>query len=913
MRFLSRLLILASLLISPAYAQTPNYTTSVTLAKLLSGGGVVPNATICATAADVYGNPVSVSAPNWGLIIPSRPMCSTVTAGLLAPLSIPDANHTNATSPIFYNFAIQVLSSTNIPQGPPIIFKAVPNVSGTTYPLDSYAPAASASVAPSSALSQGAGVPGKCTGPSIFLSNISPVAYTCLNGSYSPLSPLNYQGSYSAATSYGVGAIVQNGGASYISLLPNNLANNPATNSTNWGLVAAAGAPGPAGVASLPALSAIRTRGQLTSNLFNPATVTAASYISTATGVIGTNAGTSASDFIPANSGGSMTVTAMFESNGALAGGSFFDQNQTYISAIPFGFTSGGTFTVPSTAAFIRVTVNTTAVATTMVVNGPTLPPGGYQAFGTYPTNIIDSKLSVLPSATAAFAAALPTTANLYNVNTSVPGYVSTADGTIQTSIPGYHSSGFMAANAGGQMTANEALYGNTGSAAGIAYYDGSQHFLSGDSTGYAANVPFTIPIGAVLERVTTKDVGSPDTVTPALMVVNGPTLPPGGYQAFGTYPTNVIDAKTFPLANATDAEGIQQLVESYLPAKRNAFNQATITPNSAIMANGSIGSVTGFFVSAFIQVRPGQQWTLALAPLTSNASYSAIAYFGPTGTYMSSGAALVASIGANYTVTIPTGVTQVRISMDTSLLPTQMFLPGASGSATYIPFLQTPTSMFAAATPPTVALFGDSYQGTYGNLWVPNLIRSLGGTLVYQDANSGRPWNNVFSQFGGDGTGTTTTCAPTGTWELAGCVVGQTLTQALSTASVIVIELGTNDVESETIGSLGDTYAASSLHGYINNAITKILTANPTARLIMVGPSYTAHGTYAQAVTVDTAMQQECNAAGIPYLSLLLTSGINATNLAAMTQSDEIHWSNAAFTNRYGPELAKFISQFLP
>ncbi|MGA7156433.1 MAG: DNRLRE domain-containing protein, partial [Acidobacteriaceae bacterium] len=60
-----------------------------------------------------------------------------------------------------------------------------------------------------------------------------------------------YQGTYAAATNYGLGDVVQYGGSSWISLVTGNLGNEPDLVPAAWGVVAAQGSQGPAGVAGV--------------------------------------------------------------------------------------------------------------------------------------------------------------------------------------------------------------------------------------------------------------------------------------------------------------------------------------------------------------------------------------------------------------------------------------------------------------------------------------------------------------------------------------------------------------------------------------------------------------------------------------------------------------------------------------
>jgi hypothetical protein len=218
MRFLSRLLALALFAIAPALAQT-NYTTSLTLAKLLSAGGPVPFATVCATPADIYGNPITISAPTWGLIAKnSPPMCGNVTNGVLTGgLPVPDAYHTNAPGPIYYNLAIQLTTSSFTPiAGELTVINAVPAVTGASFALDSISPAANVPYPLSNVIGSGSSIPGSCTSPSLFLlQGGGPYAGYCNNGVYASLG-FNFRGAWTATTTYNVNDVVTNAGSAYI-------------------------------------------------------------------------------------------------------------------------------------------------------------------------------------------------------------------------------------------------------------------------------------------------------------------------------------------------------------------------------------------------------------------------------------------------------------------------------------------------------------------------------------------------------------------------------------------------------------------------------------------------------------------------------------------------------------------------
>jgi hypothetical protein len=126
-----------------ALSQTPNYTTPLVLNHLLSAGSPVPYATLCATPADANGNPIMLSAPNWGLIGRGVPVgCGNLVSGALtAPLNVPDACRTDAPAPIYYNVSIQPTDGQGNATADTQQLTAVPNVCGPApYDLDAFQP-----------------------------------------------------------------------------------------------------------------------------------------------------------------------------------------------------------------------------------------------------------------------------------------------------------------------------------------------------------------------------------------------------------------------------------------------------------------------------------------------------------------------------------------------------------------------------------------------------------------------------------------------------------------------------------------------------------------------------------------------------------------------------------------------------
>ena len=183
MRSLSRLAASIAFLFS-SLALAQNYTTNITLSNLQAGGASVASAQVCATPADKYGNAIPISAPTWGLVLPNPALCGTVTNGVLTGgLNVPDASHTNAPAPIFYNISIQA-EVGGVPVRAPVLLNAVPNITGTSFALDTYTPAISLTAPLSNTVGYGSGVPISCTAPSIWISASSSQAYICVGGSY---------------------------------------------------------------------------------------------------------------------------------------------------------------------------------------------------------------------------------------------------------------------------------------------------------------------------------------------------------------------------------------------------------------------------------------------------------------------------------------------------------------------------------------------------------------------------------------------------------------------------------------------------------------------------------------------------------------------------------------------------------
>ena len=182
MRAFQKLFGLLALAVSlPACAQTTN----ITLAKLYSGGSLVASGRVCATPADQYGSPISLTSSGYGLVLPTPAICASVVNGALPNgLPVPDAHQTNSVNPIFYNISVQVLSPTGSQVGLPTKFTSVPNITGASFALDTYTPQVGAVTPAANYVGSGPGVPASCASPSLWLASDTAIPYICHNGTY---------------------------------------------------------------------------------------------------------------------------------------------------------------------------------------------------------------------------------------------------------------------------------------------------------------------------------------------------------------------------------------------------------------------------------------------------------------------------------------------------------------------------------------------------------------------------------------------------------------------------------------------------------------------------------------------------------------------------------------------------------
>ena len=355
-----------------ASAQT-NYTTTITLAKLLSGGSPVSSAQVCATPVDRYGNQISFSAPTWGFVLSNSPFCGTVVDGALPTgIPVPDAAHTYAAGPIFYNITIQLqISGASV--GAPILLSAVSNVTGPTFALDTYSPAINVAQPLSNTIGSGIGVPPSCVSPSLWLATDTATAYICNAGAFVPLANgaayhgFNLRGAWSSSATYQPFDVVSyTDGSSYASLTAANSGYIPNSSTANWVLLAAAGATGGAPPEQLVALpNAV--------DLFNPLAEHDCQY--SANGFYHPAGGCSLNASDPILVTGITSLVASVQTNG---GEVQIGNNTSWTNLLGYG--SGVPFSLPAGAThLILYTSPTSQLSTVHLYAGTSLPnPAAY-------------------------------------------------------------------------------------------------------------------------------------------------------------------------------------------------------------------------------------------------------------------------------------------------------------------------------------------------------------------------------------------------------------------------------------------------------------------------------------------------------------------------------------------------------
>jgi hypothetical protein len=231
----------------------------------------------------------------------------------------------------------------------------------------------------------------------------------------------------------------------------------------------------------------------------------------------------------------------------------------------------------------------------------------------------------------------------------------------------------------------------------------------------------------------------------------------------------------------------------------------------------------------------------------------------------------------------------------------------GPAGPSTYTPAL---SPWFGKV----VGIIGDSY--CYANVFQQLIAAYHGMTIGFQDCRVNRPigstslTNTIFECYGGPAFGTNQKNIDTG-WGICGQASpiinsgtqGNTLAQDLANVDLLYIELGTNDVWGETLGTIMDRATTNSTYGYIRAAIEGLLQIKPTMRIVWITPiqmTSTQGNRSAQMPAITQAIVSVCATYGVPVINMWANSGFAYMNSNLYLQPDGIHPNQLGFTNLY-------------
>jgi hypothetical protein len=307
-------------------------------------------------------------------------------------------------------------------------------------------------------------------------------------------------------------------------------------------------------------------------------------YIVPSTGAFSASSGYYASDYIRVIPGSTFATLNPLTAN-AIGGFAFYDGGKNYISGSTTSVAAGGTFTVPANAAFMRLTIAASYLASTMVIYGATAPTAfaDFAMIDTYTLRgAFEDRLNDL-------MAKVP---NLHRADGITLGYVSTNNGAYNVTSA-YFTTVYMPVIGGRSYTANLATPGGTG----YCWYDTSQLYISG-AQGYVAGSQIVAPVGAAYLRMSFSTAaddqffGVTGGTAYNLMVVEGSTLP-SVYQAGG-------------YADADQAmREAEKAVLGAMPGKPLLFDKSSASIGYLLSANGAIAPGTAYGTTGFVPVRP--------------------------------------------------------------------------------------------------------------------------------------------------------------------------------------------------------------------------------------------------------------------------------------------------------------------
>lgn len=699
--------------------------------------------------------------------------------------------------------------------------------------------------------------------------------------------PTHFRGAYSSATTYNVGDYVTSAGSQYISLIANNL-NNALTNNAAWGLAAAAGAPG--------------STNQL---VYSTTTAGLASAASGTSFMIPSIAIAGYYDVYLNNAGAAQYLTTL--SSTQQIAGLLASSLQSLIGGNSFGNSSLTTNANTSTSIFTFFQQN--ALGASGPILSISIPLAATTAGQTIDV-VIGTPNSSTPSSIA--------------ISSRVTITLPTAAAGIQTFLAGKDFPGLLLAS---NQVLGVVVKGSAANGAVLTYnLSGNSYFLNSNIGDQAAHIyntfTGTIAIGITIAK----------TIPSNFNFANVATLQNVATQVAQGVGTFVIGSVNTAITTFTTTPNIY--------FQNSAYNAGTIEsvqiPISFSPAGGTLTLLVGqpsFTGSTTVTIV--QRIAIVVPQVVAVSGQATIVTFSAGLDFTSF------SIGQGQLLGILPGTAKTGIGTGTGTL-TLSADPG-NVAAAYNTFaatlyisanvLNTTPSNFNFANANLVGIpysgrkwinFGDSYSTQFNNIW-QNLVSSrLGMPLFAQYAGPGRTLsltaaqtNNIFSAF-----------------ITSGVFSPSALATALMGVDLITIELGTNDAHAVQVGyplgTIADSGTAATFYGDVAFALDTMQTAAPTAKIVWIGPLHVERvvgqalptGDYdnwyldATAELIIEAIQQQCNARGIPLVDMGHMAGFNKINIAnadgsPLLMRDHLHPSDIGFTGYWAPIVANALRRF--
>ena len=467
-------------------------------------------------------------------------------------------------------------------------------------------------------------------------------------------------------------------------------------------------------------------------NMFNKATITVDKYVSDTNGLLITQSGLNASDFIAV-----LPSTNYYYSNSGSGFRAYYDANKNYISGVSQGYTIGTIVTTPANTYYIRVTLQTASINTTQLELGSVAT-----SFSNYtlvlPDNLVPTTIarkSDVPSLID-FTGYVKTTVlkNIFDKTAITTGkYVSGTNGTLAT-LAGYNASDFIPI-----LPSTNYYLSNSGNDY-RAYYDANKVYISGSQSGFTLGVLCSSPANAYYIRVSCTDA-----------YINTVQLELGTVAtAYGSYENSFPEIK-IPSTITRKLE-LNTLVDSYGYLKaaigKNLFDKSKITTGKYVQgATGVLMPLTGFNASEFIPVLPSTNYYL------SNSGNGYRAYYDANKVYIS-GTEFGYTIGILYTT--PANAYFIRVTCTDAFINTTQLELGSVATAynfyevalqgSKIP--QEIARKTDLVSSKNIACFGDSITA---DVYPTNLLGLLGNGYNVVNNGCGSAWlQDISARFGG-------------------------------------------------------------------------------------------------------------------------------------------------------------------